>query len=98
MSEPDNPTWHNQSPAQDPRRRTYFSWEEFDRLPRLIRDLMNYTPVSVGTGYVWAQLMAGSAIEAVARAAHKRWSNYGRAQMLALYGPTHPQFAEYHAE
>lgn len=40
----------NAAGAADPRHATYFSWEEFDRLPRMIRDLMNYSPINVGTG------------------------------------------------
>lgn len=72
-------------------RGTHFSWDEFDRLPRLIRDLMNYTPMNDDRGFVYRQIMDGSDVMAVARAAHRRWSGYARAQTHALYGPTHPQ-------
>lgn len=95
MNAPNRPT-PNTSRAVDLRHATHFSWDEFDRLPRILRDLMNYTPVNVGTGYVWAQIMGGSSIDAVARAAVTRWRGYARAQTLALYGPTHPSVL--HAE
>lgn len=88
------PVRHNVTPAADPRHATHFLWEEFDRLPRLIRDLMNYTPHPVGTGFVYRQILDGSPIEAVARAAIRRWRGYARAQTLALYGPTHPSVSE----
>lgn len=81
----------NASPALDPRRATHFLWSEFDALPRLLRDLMNYTPVSVGTGYVFRQIAAGQPVEVVARQAFARWKRYARAAALHHYGPTHPQ-------
>lgn len=88
------PATRNGQAAADPRRSTYFSWEEFDRLPKLIRDLMNYTPHAVGTGFVFRQIMDGGDIRAVARSAYVRWRGYARAETLRLYGPTHPQLQE----
>jgi hypothetical protein len=81
----------NTAAAMDLRHATHFRWEEFDRLPRILRDLMNYSPVNVGTGYVYQQLLDGSSVESVARAAVARWRKYAQRQALALYGPTHPQ-------
>lgn len=73
--------------------RTYFSWKEFDDLPQVLRDLINYSPTSVGTGYVYRQLREGWEIEHIAIAAVKRWRSYARRDALRLYGPDHPQAA-----
>lgn len=84
------PALRNGQVATDARNRTHFLWEEFDRLPRLIRDLLNYTPHVAGTGFVYRQIMDGSPVQAVARAAVRRWRRYAREETLRLYGPTHP--------
>lgn len=87
----------NARPVPPGRPRTHFLFEEFDALPRLMRDLINYAPVNVGTGYVVRQLAAGQRLEDVARAAIKRWRRYSRFDALAHYGPTHPQVASHDA-
>lgn len=81
----------NGQAAADKRRATHFTWAEFDALPRVIRDLMNYTPHAVGTGYVFRQLQAGAPLRVVARDASLRWARYARQETLRLYGPAHPQ-------
>lgn len=92
-----HPRGDNTQAAVGPRA-TYFRWEEFDGLPRLLRDLMNYTPVNVGTGYVFAQVRLGRDVQVIAREAHARWSRYARKSALHHYGPTHPQAAEGHSD
>ena len=79
--------------AADRRRSTHFLWDEFDALPPLMRDLMNYTPLAVGTGYVFRLLREGAPLQVVARDAVARWRRYAREETLKLYGPTHPQVA-----
>ena len=91
------PPIRNGQGAGDPRRGTYFSWAEFDALPRLMRDLMNYTPHAAGTGFVVRQLAEGVPLTVVARQAHTRWSRYAREETLRLYGPTHPQVQSHDA-
>lgn len=81
----------NTERALFPERSTHFLWAEFDQLPRVLRDLINFAPINVGTGFVYAQLKAGSPVEAVARAAFSRWRRYTRELALRHYGPTHPQ-------
>lgn len=87
----------NGQSAPDHRRGTHFLWDEFDALPRVIRDLLNYTPHAAGTGYVFRQLRQGRPVEVVAREAYRRWSRYAREDTLALYGPTHPQVQSHDA-
>ncbi len=80
----------NHQGSENPRQATHFLWSEFDTLPQMIRDLINFGPVSVGTGYVYAQLQAGIDVEFVARQAVRRWRAYARQRALASYGPEHP--------
>ncbi|PZQ63370.1 MAG: hypothetical protein DI570_09260 [Phenylobacterium zucineum] len=84
------PVIRNTERALNWERRTHFSWEEFDRLPKIIRDLMNYTPVNVGTGFVYGQIMGGGDIAAVARQAWHRWRRYSQQSLLKHYGSDHP--------
>lgn len=84
------PPLANAEGALNAQRGTYFSWDEFDRLPRVIRDLMNYSPVNVGTGFVWRQIAQGGDVAAVARAAYLRWRRYAQQHLLHHYGPDHP--------
>lgn len=74
-----------------------FLWDEFDALPPILRDLINYTPHTVATSRVFAEIQGGRAPQAVARDAYRRWSRYAREETLALYGPTHPQVQSHDA-
>lgn len=84
-------TTDNRGPQIDARRTTHFKWSEFDALPKLMRDLINYSPVPVGTGFVFRQIREGMDLEYVGRLAVQRWRGYARRDALQLYGADHPQ-------
>ena len=70
-----------------------FRWEQFDALPKLVRDVIDYAPLTLGTERAWLAVMSGARVEDVAR----REIGVVRRQMPLHtqkdYGPSHPSIS-----
>lgn len=71
--------------------RNRFTWDQFDGIPRLIRDVINYAPTNLGTERVWQALQGGASHQAVALAEIRMARGFAAQDTLAHYGPDHPQ-------
>lgn len=71
--------------------RNWFSWEAFDRLPRIVREVLAFAPVRLGCGRALEALEAGASAEAVARQEVAMARAFLRQETLLTYGPDHPQ-------
>lgn len=87
------------TPLATPRGNTFskgsnrWSWPQFDALPRLVRDVINFAPGRLGTQRAYDALMAGAPIEAVARQELTLARRFMADNCLTTYGPDHPQAA-----
>lgn len=71
--------------------RNPFSWEQYDVLPLLVRRVIMYAPIALGTERATRYLARGVPVEDVARqevAVVRHWSCVG---IVEDYGPDHPQ-------
>lgn len=71
--------------------RNRFRWEEFDALPRVLRDILNFAPVELGSGRAYDALLAGSDLRSVAAQEVRLARDFARQHVLMTYGPTHPE-------
>lgn len=71
--------------------RNRFSWEQFDRLPRLIRDVLNYAPTRLGTDRATKALAGGASVEVVARQEVLLARRFSGQHIIDTYGLDHPQ-------
>lgn len=68
------------------------TWEQFDALPRIVRHVLAYAPVRLGTQRATDALHAGATAEAVAREEIRLARRFSAQEVRDLYGPDHPMF------
>lgn len=71
--------------------RNRWNWDQFDALPQLVRDVINYAPTRLGTDRVWRALKGGASVEVVARQEVLLARRFAGQHVLDTYGPNHPQ-------
>lgn len=70
--------------------RNRFRWEEFEALPRVLRDILNFAPVPLGSGRAYDALLDGSSLDQVVRQEVALARRFIGQETLMIYGPDHP--------
>jgi hypothetical protein len=68
-----------------------FSWSEFDRLPRPLKEVLNYSAFDMGTDFIVERLNEGENPQDLAAELERRDVANARAEARVTYGPRHPQ-------
>lgn len=68
-----------------------FIWGQFDALPAIVRQVLNYAPLEFGTQRATDNLRRAPSVEAVARQEMKLARRFMGELTLETYGPDHPQ-------
>ena len=68
-----------------------FTFEERDALPPIVRRVIDYAPICLGTARATDMLAEGASAQAVAQHEIRLARRHIRELTLATYGPQHPQ-------
>ncbi len=68
-----------------------FSWDDFDRLPARLKQVLNYGFFDMGTTYVVERLNEGESPQDLALELSQIDGNKARDMAREAYGPAHPQ-------
>lgn len=69
----------------------YFKWDQMEALPVIVRDVINFAPVTLGTDRAWRAMLDGASPEYLAMREINVARRAIRELTLATYGPEHPQ-------
>jgi hypothetical protein len=89
-------TWTSRA-TQPPQGNTFafghnsWIWAQFDLLPQLVRDVINYAPLQMGTDRATKALQGGASVDVVARQEVLLAKRFIGELTLDTYGPDHPQ-------